>query len=116
MEENKDEKNLLIHEYKILVDLIKHQHTRIQDFDKTFLTVNTILIGTCAFLLKEYNLKLALCLFPLCILGIATTLIWICSHQRMNIDSDLRWFQLRDIERGLSRSNGIFIGGNRYFF
>ena len=97
------------------MEILKHQHTRVQDFDKTFLTANTILIGACVILLGGENTKLYLYLIPLCILGIAISLIWFCVMQRMKVDSDLRWFQLRNIERLLLRPQGVFSGGYRFF-
>jgi hypothetical protein len=112
---NTTDRDILKQEYNILVELIKHQHTRVQDFDKTFLTANTILIGACAILLGGTNSKLFSYLIPLCILGIAISLIWLCVLQRMKVDSDLRWFQLRNVERLLSREKGIFSGGHAFF-
>lgn len=102
-------------EYSILVDLIKHQHTRVQDFDRTFLTANTILIAACAILLGRDKTELYSYLIPLCILGIAISFVWLSVLQRMKVDSDLRWFQLRDIERLLSRPRGVFSGGYTFF-
>jgi len=93
---NSEDRAILKQEYSILVELIKHQHTRVQDFDKTFLTANTILIGACAILLGGKNPKLFSYLIPLCILGIAISLVWLCVLQRVKVDSDLRWFQLRN--------------------
>lgn len=110
-----EDNELLIKEYSILVELIKHQHIRVQDFDKTFLTANTILIAACAILLRGNNPKLLSYLIPLCLLGMAISLIWACVLQRMSVDSDLRWFQLRATERALSRPNGIFTAGYRFF-
>ena len=112
---NTVDRDILKQEYSILVELIKHQHTRVQDFDKTFLTANTILIGACAILLGGNNSRLFSYLFPLCILGIAISLIWLCVLQRMKVDSDLRWFQLRNVERTLKRPKGIFSGGYAFF-
>ena len=112
---NSEDNSILKQEYGILVELIKHQHTRVQDFDKTFLTANTILIGACAILLRGNNTKLFSYLIPLCILGIAISLVWLCVLQRMKVDSDMRWFQLRNAERLLSRPKGIFSGGHTFF-
>ena len=109
------DKDLMTTEYGILVDLIKHQHARVQDFNKTFLTSNTILIGACTILLKDGVGPLHLLLVPLCILGISASIVWMCVQQRLNVDSDLRWFQLRNIERALSRPKGIFCGGVEFF-
>jgi hypothetical protein len=110
-----EDKSILMQEYCILVDLIKHQHTRVQDFDKTFLTANTILIGACAVLLGGKGPKLFSYLIPLCLLGITVSFVWICVSLRMRVDSDLRWFQLRTTERLLMRPNGIFTSGHAFF-
>ena len=48
-------------------------------------------------------------------MGIAISLVWLCVLQRMKVDSDLRWFQLRNVERLLSREKGIFSGGHEFF-
>ncbi len=112
---NTEEKEILKQKYSILVELIKHQHTRLQDFDKTFLTANTILIGACAILIGGDNTKLYSYLIPLCILGIAISLIWLCVMQRMKVDSELRWFQLRNLERLLPGEKGIFSEGYSFF-
>lgn len=110
-----EDKEFQKQEYKILVELIKHQHTRVQDFNKTILTVNTILVGACAILLKGDNSGLHSYLIPLCGLGIAISFFWFCVLQRMEVDTGLRWFQLRNIERLFSRPKGIFSEGYKFF-
>ncbi len=110
-----EDKEFQKQEYKILVELIKHQHTRVHDFNKTILTVNTILVSACAILLKVDNPGLNYYLIPLCVLGIAISFVWFCVLQRMGVDTDLRWFQLRNRERLLSRPKGIFSEGYMFF-
>ena len=110
-----EDKEFQNYECNILVELIKHQHTRVQDFNKTILTVNTILVSACAIFFKGDNSGLHLYLIPLCFLGITISLVWLFVLQRMKVDTDLRWFQLRYMERLLSRPKGPFSEGYKYF-
>jgi len=110
-----DRNQILLNEYGILVDLIKHQHTRVQDFYKIFLTANTILIGACAILLKNGDIGDSTFILPFCLIGIVISLVWASVLQRINVDSDLRWYQLRYLERELQRDFGIFTSGKTFF-
>ncbi len=51
-----DTQNSALEEYKINVDMWKHYDNLRQEKNKTFLTVNTILIATLGFLMKDGNL------------------------------------------------------------
>jgi hypothetical protein len=52
-----DTQNSALEEYKINVDMWKHYDNLRQEKNKTFLTVNTILIATLGFLMKDCNLS-----------------------------------------------------------
>ena len=102
-------------EYKILVDLIKHQHQRRQDFNRTFLTANTIIFGASAVIMQSES-PLTSVLKLLGALGILISLVWFLISERITLEADLRFFQLRGIEKRLARASGIFTNGNQFFF
>jgi len=102
-------------EYRILVDLIKHQHQRRQDFNRTFLTANTIIFGASAVILQS-NTPMFQVLKLLGGLGILISIVWFLISERITLEADLRFFQLRGIERSLGRDSGIFTVGNQFFF
>jgi hypothetical protein len=102
-------------EYSILVDLIKHQHQRRQDFNRTFLTANTIIFGASAVILQS-NTPLLQVLKLLGGLGILISIVWFLISERITLEADLRFFQLRGIEKSLGRDSGIFTVGNQFFF
>ena len=114
---NDDHKfTLLLKEYEILVDLIKHQTDRITSFNRTFLTVNSIIVGAIIYYLKPLNEKLDFFLL-LPIVGGLISFLWFCGVTRMKLDSKLRFYQLRCAEVRLKRGkNGIFISGYEFFF
>ena len=109
--------NLSIKSYEVLVDLIKHHHDRLLDYNKTFFTCNSILLGACALIFRNTEQENpSIFLVPVCILGFIISLIWIFNSKRINIDSDLRYFQLREIEKYLKMKNPIFTQGNIFFY
>jgi len=108
--------NILIEEYKILIDHLKFQHTRRQSFETTFLTVDTILVSGAAYILGVAPLETRLFLIPLCITGIIVSIVWLFIGERITVDADLKYFQLRCKERDLNPSGGIFISGYNFFF
>jgi len=107
---------MLLKEYEILIDLLKHQHYRIVDTNKTFLTANTILVGACAIIFRGLTSEVILYLIPLAFLGMVISFFWICASERIAIDTDLKFYQLRYTERDLGRPKGIFISGYDFFF
>ena len=108
--------NILIEEYKILIDYLKFHHARRQSFETTFLTVDTILISGAAYILGVAPLETRLFLIPLCITGIIVSMVWLFIGERITIDADLKYFQLRCKERDLYPYGGIFISGYDFFF
>jgi hypothetical protein len=117
MDANRDKENqMLLKEYDTLVDLLKHQHVRLLDMNKTFLTFNTILMGICAviFRMEPHGSNIYLISFGL--LGFVFSIIWRCTSERIDLDAELRWFQLRYTERSLGRSGSIFNSGYDFFF
>jgi hypothetical protein len=114
---------MLMKEYDVLVDLIKLQHQRRMDLDRTFLTVNALIAGACAVILQflfnypknpmTYGAPLPV--YLLALLGIIISILWICVSERLSIDTDLRWLQVRYIERRLGRKFGNFSAGKRFF-
>jgi hypothetical protein len=102
-------------EYRILVDLVKHQHQRRQDFNRTFLTANTIIFGASAVILQS-NSPVFQVLKLLGGLGILISIVWFLISERITLEADLRFFQLRGIEKSLGRDNGIFTLGKQFFF
>jgi len=84
-------------EYRILVDLIKHQHQRRQDFNRTFLTANTIIFGASAVILQS-NTPMFQVLKLLGGLGILISIVWFLISERITLEADLRFFQLRGID------------------
>lgn len=110
------EKDILLEEYKILVDLRKHHYIRSHNWDRTFLAVNTILVGACAVILRENPSQSGTFLIYLCILGITVSIVWLLVASRIIIDIKLNYFQLRSCERALEREPGIFTSGYKFFF
>lgn len=110
------ETQMLLREYDTLVDLLKHQHVRLLDMYKTFLTSNTILVGICAviFQLKPSGFSIYMLFFGL--VGVMFSIVWMCISERINLDAELRWYQLRYTERRMGRPNGIFNSGYVFFF
>jgi hypothetical protein len=97
------------------VDLVKHQHQRRQDFNRTFLTANTIIFGASAVILQS-DTPVFQVLKLLGVLGILISTVWFLISEKITLDADLRFFQLREIEKNLGRDSGIFTLGNRFFF
>lgn len=112
-----DETKVLLKEYEILVDLIKHYHTRRHDLNRIVLIINAILIGTCTAIMQvSFSTILTFRLIVLLsILGISISVIWLLASQRITIDTDLRYHLLRYIERCLGRDPGIFTFGRKFF-
>lgn len=110
------ETEMLLKEYDILVDLLKHQHVRLLDMYKTFLTSNTILVGVCAVILKEQPSGFDKYLLVLGALGFLLSIVWMLVSERINLDARLRWFQLCYTERCLRWSHGIINSGYDFFF
>ena len=107
--------SILIEEYKILIDFLKYHHARRQNFETIFLAVDTILVSASAYILGVSSSETRLFLIPLCIIGIVASMVWLSVSERINIDADLKCFQLRCIERDLNRTGGIFISGYDFF-
>jgi hypothetical protein len=108
--------NILLEEYKILVDFLKFHHRRRQTFETTFLTINTILVSGIAYILKSATLETKIFLIPICIIGVIVSMVWLCIGERIAIDGNLKYFQLRCVERKLNCSGGILITGHNFFF
>jgi hypothetical protein len=108
-------KQITREEYRILVDLIKHQHQRRQDFNRTFLTANTIIFGASAVILQS-DAPLFQVLKLLGGLGILISIVWFLISERITLEADLRFFQLRGIEKSLGRDRGIYTLGKQFFF
>ncbi len=106
---------ILLKEYDILIDLLKYLYTQRQDFNRTFLFINIILVSTYAVILQIKSPEELIFPALLCLSGIAVSIIWICITERLSVDTKLRWFQLRYIERCLLRTDGIFIKGLDFF-
>ena len=93
-------------EYKILVDYVKHQHDRFQDYSKTFFAANTFLLSVFFIILKvdssgnwgidSSSIKIFVAIACLC--GAIASLSWFCTLLRINKDARIRFFQLRQIE------------------
>ena len=94
---------------------MKYHHTRRQNFETTFLAVDTIPVSGSAYILGVTSLETRLFLIPLCIIGIVTSMVWLSVSERINVDADLKCFQLRCIERDLNRTGGIFLSGYDFF-
>jgi hypothetical protein len=112
----KYELDLYLKEYDILVGYIKYQHQRLTDYTKIFLTSNSIILAAIALILKDES-KNALIVFSplLSVIGLIISFLWICVTARIMVESDLRWFQLRNTEVILRHPNGIFNQGNILF-
>lgn len=108
----------MLKEYELLIDLIKHYHTRRHDFNKTSLIINAILIGACTTILQVRSPTTPI--FPLilflCFLGISISVIWFFVSQRITIDTEQTFYQLRYIERRLGRNPGIFTFDRKFFW
>jgi hypothetical protein len=110
-----NDEQVALEEYRILVDLIKHQHQRRQDFNRTFLTANTIIFGASAVILQA-DVPMFQVLKLLGGLGILISIVWFLISERITLEADLRFFQLRGIEKSLGRDKGIFTLGKQFFF
>lgn len=110
------EEIFLLEEYKILIDLMKFHSDCMMTFNKSFITLNAIILGSMAFCLNSTN-----CIIPktysiiFLFFGIISSVIWICIGQRANMSLVLRAFQARDVERSLKRTNGVFSSGKILF-
>lgn len=106
-------------DYEILVDLVKHQHDRISNHFTAFIAVATFLATFIGWFISEAKSteiieKYGIVVF-LCFLGVAICDRWRLVILRIIMDTRLRYFQLRDIERRLGRDYGIFTEGYRFF-
>lgn len=110
-----EDTGIVLKEYEILVDLLKYHHSQLQDFNRTFLFANIVLAGAAVFILQTKSYDAPAFLTPLCLLGTAVSTVWMCITEKIYVDSDLRWFQLRYIERRLMRTDGIFTTGREFF-
>ncbi len=107
--------NALWQEYIVLVDIVKNQHVRIQDYNKTFLTINAILVSAISFLLKENKSEFFKYILVISIFSLIICSIWILVMRRIHVDTELRWFQDRNIERMLPTTYKIFTEGYDFF-
>ncbi len=108
--------SILMEEYKMLVDCLKDYYTRRQNGDTIFLGVDTLLVTVCAYILGVAPPETKPLLIPLCIIGIVASMAWIFVSERVNLETNLKYFQLRCAERDLNRTGGIFISGYDFFF
>ncbi|MFA5181470.1 MAG: hypothetical protein WC405_09145 [Syntrophales bacterium] len=112
----KYELDLYLKEYDILVGYIKYQHQRLSDYTKIFLTSNSIILAAIALIIKDQTKNVLTEFSPLLsLIGFIISLLWICVTARIMVESDLRWFQLRNTEIILGRPNGIFNQGQDLF-
>jgi hypothetical protein len=112
-DENNQECPFNVEKYKLLYDYMKFQHTRYADYTRAFLISNSIILSACGFLLQ---IKVdAMFVTWLSVLGALLTLIWVGVIRRVMLDADLRWFQLRELERILGEPNGLFNTGDKFF-
>ena len=95
---------------------MKYHYTRRQNVETIFLAVDTVLVSGIAYILGVTPPTTKLFLIPLCIIGIVASMVWLAASERINVDADLKCFQLRCIERDLNRTGGIFISGYDFFF
>lgn len=107
------ESDILLEEYKILVDLVKHYHERRDNYNRSFLTANTIIVTVCSLIIEAYLGNPVLC--ALCLLGALVSVVWFLVGERIALDTELRFSQLRTIEEHLGRTNGIFTRGHAFF-
>jgi hypothetical protein len=112
-----EENNILLEEYKILVDLLKHQHVRVEDYFKTFLTANSIFAGAVTVGKSPVVMNSPCVLIALCFSGIIISIVWFLVLERIALDTELRFYQLRSTERRLGHTtDGIFTSGYDFFF
>lgn len=95
---------------------MKHHYTCRQNGDTIFLAVDTFLVTVSAYILGVAPSETKLFLIPLCIIGIVASMTWLFVSERVNLETDLKYFQLRCAERDLNRTGGIFISGYDFFF
>ena len=112
-----DEKDITLAEYKIVVDLIKHQHQRFNHHMTVFLVLHGALVGWIIekSWLKNAGLKENSVPIILCVVGILLGLVWLAVLRRIAVDTDMRWTQMRSLEKRLNRVDGLAIKGNEFF-
>ena len=98
-------------EYNLFSSLVRHKSERRQAASQTYLTVNTVIFGVLAFLVKDAGFRgwgLVLVSLPLFLVGVLACLVWlkiIADFQHI-----IRWHyeQLREMEQALTESRQIY--------
>ena len=103
-------------EYKTLVELLLHQHTRYNDFNRMCLYANAILLGLLARPLGSLSKSAHTQTYLVAggCLGVGLCLVWVCTILRLNADSALRFWQLRDREASADEKVRSYLEGYAY--
>ena len=106
-------------DYRMLAEMIRHQHDRFKDHTTVFMSILSALLGFAVWFIAEQTRisvvpKYALVFLASCG-GLAVSLAWFLVMRRILVDTELRYFQLRYCERAMKRSYGIFSEGERFF-
>lgn len=98
-------------EYKLFSERVQRLSERRQIASQTYLTVNTLIFGVFAFLVKDAGFRsggLVLVSFPLFLVGVVACSIW--GKIIVQFKEVIGWHyeQLREMEQSLPESNKIY--------
>ena len=107
-------------DYRMLADIIKHQHDRVRDHTTVFMSILSALAGFIVFFIAEHTRLPFLAKYLLVLLaacgGCAASLAWFLVLHRIFKDTELRYAQLRRCENAMKRRHGVFTEGHHLFF
>ena len=109
--------------YKILVEWARHHNERLSFFNNTNMLIHGAIVTAIGYLVYDKNSLLGLdrnnvLILALSLFGIITAWFWRRGLLRMRIETNVRFGQLRALERimGLNLEQQIFTEGYRFFF
>lgn len=113
MSEGDQDKQQKLEEYKILVDLLKHQHTRISSYSTMSLAIHTVWVVLVGSSIQKYPDDPELTMI-LAVVGFSLCVVWFLGLCRLRLDDKRLVWQLRDRERKYEVGS-IYLEGWRFF-
>ena len=104
--------------YKILVDWIKYEHERMQHFNNVSMAVHSLILTAIGYIVYNEGWQFPKILLIISVLGVLLALIWLLGLTRIRIEADMRFVQLRALEKKMELilEQELFIEGYKFFF
>lgn len=106
--------------YKILVEWVKYEHERMQHFNTLSMAVHSLIVTAIGYIVYNEGWQFPKILLIISVLGVLLALIWLLGLIRIRIEADIRFAQLRTLERimedEIKPEQKLFTEGYNFFF